>query len=465
MNKRKILSVIGAALMLTLCIFVSQPVHSVPYPYKTIIKTEVYADTAATNKLGKIKQRHKINVFATEGNFAKIRYNEQWAYVKVQDITLELTGWWEVTANTLNVYQEAGSKKQIASLKKGTVLYIDVVDNINSTKQFAAVRYNLDYQKRIYSDDNGKKGFVSLAYIQPLPEYYEVITTSHRYKKPDVKADIGQYGDLKCGDRISVGKYHFRNEKWAEYLGEYIEIKNIKALPDSINADLQEKWELELEQGTGWGDFDDLKDYGYWIILGLTFSSLFIFMIFSHDRFAKWTEKNYIAIVVIPLYLNAVLILLCEYWMPHSLADPFANIFLSGRFFKEVGKLILIAGVLSINLFIVVDVFRDIRFSKHGNFFIALLVLVFPAAVMSVAFINAASILGAVAIIFMFCGFIFGNEGSGSSAKKAEGPRLGGGQHCSTCSQCLGHHCKQFNEHIPDPNNMTCDHWSVAYWK
>ncbi|GHV28894.1 hypothetical protein FACS1894176_11560 [Bacteroidia bacterium] len=388
----------GKILVVMLLLLFAGEASGVTYPHKvTDRKAVVYADTTANaKKLGKLKEDRKISTFGFEGNWAKIRYKKKWAYVKAADLAFyPFFTTWEVASKTANVYGDANGKKRIGTLARGKFLDAPFA-SMDSTGQFVEFHYS-----------SKQNGFIHIADIQPLPAYYEVIATSHLYKQANVNAELKKRDKLvngewvkvdfnfDSGDTVSVTK--FINEKWGEYGGNYIQRNNLKALPDSICADLQEisqdKWEREYNSAVFGRMIDDLRngieDYAYWIVLILTFLPFLIIGLSTHNRNSeKWVDKHYAAITLIPLYALALLIVLCELHKPHSFGDPFTKMFLSGAFFKEIGKMLLAAGVLILNLSVLAEAFHKIRYSRYGNFFIALLAVAFPAAVLAITLIN-----------------------------------------------------------------------------
>ncbi|MDR1738353.1 MAG: hypothetical protein LBR66_05995 [Candidatus Symbiothrix sp.] len=414
------------SLMLLLSFAVSISAYGITYPAHTLSKSvTVYSEKdSRAKKLGKIKKNENFSIFAFEENWAKIRFQGQWAYIETDNIYIEERGWREVTAKKIDVYRtvirdRSYHEEKIATLKRGTIIY---VDNISGRK--ADIRYDVDYQKGIYAKDNGKKG-----YVETKNPFY--ITR--------------QYVQDKNGKNV------YCKSITAEYIQPFIPSNDIRAVPDSTSIDMQQQAQTQqkgaLIQSAEWW----LEDAVYWLIPLLTILAFLILMV---------SDSNIIALV--PLYLIAVLIIVCDLRNSNSIGDPFAEMFLSGKFFKEVGKLALAAGVLIADLYLVMDVFRNIRFSRYGNFFIALLAVAFPAAIIAITLINVVSILLCVVILGFFLWGMLSGKGSGSTSSSIDSskPRLGGGQHCRDCSNCIGQTCKLCGEYLPSPENMTCDNWN-----
>jgi hypothetical protein len=99
-------------------------------------------------------------------------------------------------------------------------------------------------------------------------------------------------------------------------------------------------------------------------------------------------------------------------------------------------------------------------------------------AILSVALPAFASVYSIVplaifGVVFAFytlfwggVGWLFGQAASDTrtqpqsvSKAKEEGPRLGGGQHCSSCSRNKGQNCSLSGDYIVEPDSMTCDNW------
>ncbi|GHT78448.1 hypothetical protein AGMMS50262_21100 [Bacteroidia bacterium] len=139
-----------------------------------------------------MKKECYISVFEKSGSWAKIRFQKQWAYVKTQDIKYILYHYWEVTANNATVYKDKDDRKRVASLKKGTVIDVSVID---PSGQFASISYNRNVEYK-----NFKYGVVSINDIQPLPRCYEIIADNPKsYVTTNIK---GNYYDQNKGEII-----------------------------------------------------------------------------------------------------------------------------------------------------------------------------------------------------------------------------------------------------------------------
>jgi len=429
MKHLKIISVI----IFLLC-GVAQQAGAVVYSY--VINTKnavVYEDTLPkSKKLGKLPffahlySDHDIYVFEKTENWAKIRFQKQWGYIKTKDIyttyPINSSRYWEVTANNASIYKDATLSKKITSLKKGTVIGIEhckknisklgypVYDSIDFKRQVAFVEYDINPNNYSDWEWDRKNGFIELATIQPLPKYYEVIAqpVAKTYIKPNINSTI-QNRILNCGDTIFVSH---ENKNWVSSYdssdGYYVRLRDLKPLPDNdiLIADKHNEQEIEYMKEAKDSNKIELTTEKtiVWAILIITFLLLILPAFLSEYK---------LTIRFIGIYIIAILVLIFMVSSP-DLPNPFQSGILDKHWWQVMGLYAVALCVLGCVFWQIICCYYEVK--DNENTFVAILSVAFPAGVIGFSILFGAFFMFIFALPLAIIMFMAVGEGGSSSS-------------------------------------------------